>query len=178
MLLQVTISRLIKQTSEYRLNSLLQVIFEPFTGGALSKNTLFSSVTFYFLSGVALMACLVLQGGLDPFTKSDLSKDIIQWCFIYYFISIYFNIFFKFYFISLSIITFFLKKKFFGFYSRRRTLCFWDSRLLIVGVLALFLPAWWWGKKQLCLAKWCAGQYFLCIICYLIDWWRKRKIDE
>ena len=40
MLLPVTTSRLIKQTSDYGLNSLLQGIFEPFTGGAPSKNTL------------------------------------------------------------------------------------------------------------------------------------------
>ena len=40
MLLPVTTSRLIKQTINYGLNSLLKGIFEPFTGGAPSKNTL------------------------------------------------------------------------------------------------------------------------------------------
>ena len=62
MLLQVTTSRLIKQTSDYGLNSLLQGIFEPFTEGAPSKNTL---LRIFLNGGLVIKELVVMEGSFN-----------------------------------------------------------------------------------------------------------------
>ena len=81
MLLRVTAYILIKQTNEYRSNSLMQVIVLPFTGGAHSKNTLFP---FYFELGI-IDFC---------FTFVRFYLFLFHFCSVLFTISVFFKVWF------------------------------------------------------------------------------------